>query len=98
MLASYVAGAWYVAPEEGTAINDAATGDEHDPAGHCVRAMHQVVARDSTHEGGEEGGPVRSRLRGPGLWLQNGPCGHGPERVDVADSHCSSTALEVGRV
>ena len=26
MLASYVAGAWYVAPEEGTAINDAAAG------------------------------------------------------------------------
>ena len=27
MLASYVAGAWYTAPDEGTVINDAATGE-----------------------------------------------------------------------
>ena len=38
MLASYAAGAWYIAPDEGTVIGATPPpGDEHDPAGHRER-------------------------------------------------------------
>ena len=60
--------------------------------------MPRWWAREYTHEGGEEGGPMRSPLRGPGGWVQNGLRGQGAERVDAADGHFSRTALEADRV
>jgi hypothetical protein len=39
--------AWYIAPDEGMVINDAATGDEHDPAGAPRLARHSRTKRPS---------------------------------------------------